>query len=163
MSVEFFDCLQDGISFVGKNEELTRQKEVAEKNSHDLTSELEKVRKELEMAKGAAQLKGQKRKECEEALAQKEDELAEVVDLYRLPTLVMAFTDCRKKVKVQNPEVDVRNITFGPEEAGGRGEWRQPDSRIPARDKMDEAEASKEAEVAENVQTEVDQPHEIND
>ncbi|GKV50199.1 hypothetical protein SLEP1_g56912 [Rubroshorea leprosula] len=87
-----------------------------------------------------------KRKKCEEALARRESELAEVkkaaelavhnsveenvldfvksatfaevADLYCLPTLVMAFTDCRKKVKAQNPEVDMTSITFGPEEAG---------------------------------------------
>ncbi|GKV17253.1 hypothetical protein SLEP1_g27784 [Rubroshorea leprosula] len=146
MAVEFFDCLQEWLALVKKNEELSRQKEEAEKNFGELTSELEKVREELANSRKVAELEEQKRKKCEEALARRESELAEVkkaaelavhnsveehvldfvksatfaevVDLYRLPTLVMAFTDCRKKVKAQNPEVDVTSITFGPEEAG---------------------------------------------
>ncbi|GKV48646.1 hypothetical protein SLEP1_g55445 [Rubroshorea leprosula] len=146
MATEFFDYLQERIALVKKNEELNRQKEEAEKNFGELTSELEKVREELANSRRAAELKEQKRKKCEEALARRENELAEVrksaelaihnsveghvsnfvksatfakvVDLYRLPTLVMAFADYRKKVKAQNPEVDVTSITFGPEEAG---------------------------------------------
>ncbi|GKV50783.1 hypothetical protein SLEP1_g57478 [Rubroshorea leprosula] len=31
----------------------------------------------------------------------------EIVNLYRLPTVILAFTNCRKKVKSQYPEVDV--------------------------------------------------------
>lgn len=42
---------------------------------------------------------------------------SEIVDLYHLPTLVIAFTDYRKKVKAQNPKVDMTKITFGPQEA----------------------------------------------
>ncbi|GKV28775.1 hypothetical protein SLEP1_g37781 [Rubroshorea leprosula] len=146
MAVDSFDCLQERIALVKKNEELNRQKEEAEKNFGELTSELEKVREELANSRRAVELEEQKRKKCEEALARREGELAEVkkaaelavhnsveehvldfvksatfvevVDLYRLPTLVMAFSDCHKKVKVQNPEVDVTSITFGPEEAG---------------------------------------------
>ncbi|GKU87455.1 hypothetical protein SLEP1_g1851 [Rubroshorea leprosula] len=68
-------------------EELSRQKEEAEKNFGDLTSKLEKVREELATSKRAAELEEQTRKN-------------------------------RKKVKSQNPEVDMTNITFGLEEAG---------------------------------------------
>ncbi|GKV35899.1 hypothetical protein SLEP1_g44101 [Rubroshorea leprosula] len=41
-----------------------------------------------------------------------------VVNLYRLPTAIIAFTDCRKNVKTVYPEVDVTRITFGEQEAG---------------------------------------------
>ncbi|GLU15245.1 hypothetical protein SLE2022_317520 [Rubroshorea leprosula] len=41
-----------------------------------------------------------------------------IVNLYRLPTAIIAFTDCRKKVKVEYPEVDVTKITFGEQEGG---------------------------------------------
>ncbi|GKV38498.1 hypothetical protein SLEP1_g46408 [Rubroshorea leprosula] len=41
-----------------------------------------------------------------------------IVNLYRLPTAIIAFTDCRKKVKTVYPEVDVTRITFGEQEAG---------------------------------------------
>ncbi|GKV47271.1 hypothetical protein SLEP1_g54185 [Rubroshorea leprosula] len=41
-----------------------------------------------------------------------------ILKLYRLPTAILAFTDCRKKVKAQYPEVDVTTITFGEQEEG---------------------------------------------
>ncbi|GKV36773.1 hypothetical protein SLEP1_g44867 [Rubroshorea leprosula] len=41
-----------------------------------------------------------------------------IVNLYRLPTAIIAFTDCRRKVKTVYPEVDVTRITFGEQEAG---------------------------------------------
>ncbi|GKV14783.1 hypothetical protein SLEP1_g25603 [Rubroshorea leprosula] len=41
-----------------------------------------------------------------------------IVNLYRLPTAIIAFTDCRKKVKAEYPEVDVTKITFGEQEGG---------------------------------------------
>ncbi|GKU97080.1 hypothetical protein SLEP1_g10262 [Rubroshorea leprosula] len=41
-----------------------------------------------------------------------------IVNLYRLPTAIIAFTDCRKKVKAEYPEVDVMKITFGEQEGG---------------------------------------------
>ncbi|GKV44467.1 hypothetical protein SLEP1_g51651 [Rubroshorea leprosula] len=41
-----------------------------------------------------------------------------IVNLYRLPTTIIAFTDCRKKVKAAYPEVDVTKVTFGEQEEG---------------------------------------------
>ncbi|GKV36369.1 hypothetical protein SLEP1_g44510 [Rubroshorea leprosula] len=41
-----------------------------------------------------------------------------IVNLYRLPTAIIAFTDCRKKVKAEYPEVDITKITFGEQEGG---------------------------------------------
>ncbi|GKU90782.1 hypothetical protein SLEP1_g4735 [Rubroshorea leprosula] len=41
-----------------------------------------------------------------------------IVNLYRLPTAILAFTDCRKKVKAEYPEVDITKITFGEQEEG---------------------------------------------
>ncbi|GKV43340.1 hypothetical protein SLEP1_g50643 [Rubroshorea leprosula] len=41
-----------------------------------------------------------------------------IVNLYRLPTAIIAFTNCRKKVKAEYPEVDVTKITFGEQEGG---------------------------------------------
>ncbi|GLU18334.1 hypothetical protein SLE2022_346400 [Rubroshorea leprosula] len=41
-----------------------------------------------------------------------------ILKLYRLPTAIVAFTDCRKKVKAQYPEVDVTTVTFGEQEEG---------------------------------------------
>ncbi|GKV48212.1 hypothetical protein SLEP1_g55038 [Rubroshorea leprosula] len=39
-----------------------------------------------------------------------------IVNLYRLPTAILAFTDCRKKVKAEYPEVNITKITFGKQE-----------------------------------------------
>ncbi|GKV01944.1 hypothetical protein SLEP1_g14450 [Rubroshorea leprosula] len=114
---EFFDCLLERVTLAGKNEELSQQKEGTEKSFDELILELEKVKEKLATSKKAVKLEEKKKKRCEEALTKRESELAEVVDLCRLPTLVMAFIDCRKKVKAQNPKVDVTNITFSPEEA----------------------------------------------
>ncbi|GKU88861.1 hypothetical protein SLEP1_g3077 [Rubroshorea leprosula] len=41
-----------------------------------------------------------------------------ILKLYRLPTVIVAFTDCRKKVKAQYPEVDMTTVTFGEQEEG---------------------------------------------
>ncbi|GKV14215.1 hypothetical protein SLEP1_g25118 [Rubroshorea leprosula] len=41
-----------------------------------------------------------------------------IVNLYQLPTAILAFTDYRKKVKAQYPEVDVTTIIFGEQEEG---------------------------------------------
>ncbi|GKV41127.1 hypothetical protein SLEP1_g48699 [Rubroshorea leprosula] len=42
----------------------------------------------------------------------------DILKLYRLPTAIVAFTDYRKKVKAQYPEVDVTTVTFGEQEEG---------------------------------------------
>ncbi|GKV29296.1 hypothetical protein SLEP1_g38235 [Rubroshorea leprosula] len=39
-----------------------------------------------------------------------------IVNLYRLPIAIIAFTDCRKKMKAAYPEVDVTKVTFGEQE-----------------------------------------------
>ncbi|GKV44763.1 hypothetical protein SLEP1_g51919 [Rubroshorea leprosula] len=41
-----------------------------------------------------------------------------IINLYRLPTAILVFTDCRKKVKAHYPEVDVTTVTFGEQEEG---------------------------------------------
>ncbi|GKV20174.1 hypothetical protein SLEP1_g30333 [Rubroshorea leprosula] len=40
----------------------------------------------------------------------------DIVNLYRLPTVIVAFSDYRKKVKLQYPPVDVTKITFEKQE-----------------------------------------------
>ncbi|GKV51174.1 hypothetical protein SLEP1_g57844 [Rubroshorea leprosula] len=41
-----------------------------------------------------------------------------IVNLYRLLTAILAFTDCRKKVKAEYPKVDITKITFCEQEEG---------------------------------------------
>ncbi|GKU88725.1 hypothetical protein SLEP1_g2954 [Rubroshorea leprosula] len=41
-----------------------------------------------------------------------------IVNLYWLPTAILAFIDCKKKVKTEYLEVDITKITFGEQEEG---------------------------------------------
>ncbi|GLU23923.1 hypothetical protein SLE2022_398970 [Rubroshorea leprosula] len=41
-----------------------------------------------------------------------------IINLYRLPTAILAFNDCRKMVKAQYPEVDITTVTFDDQEEG---------------------------------------------
>ncbi|GKV15562.1 hypothetical protein SLEP1_g26344 [Rubroshorea leprosula] len=41
-----------------------------------------------------------------------------IVNLYWLPTAIIAFMDCRKKVKAEYHEVDIPKITYGEQEEG---------------------------------------------
>ncbi|GKV46621.1 hypothetical protein SLEP1_g53595 [Rubroshorea leprosula] len=41
-----------------------------------------------------------------------------IINLYRLPTAILAFIDCKKKVKTEYLEVDITKITFGEQEKG---------------------------------------------
>ncbi|GKV52947.1 hypothetical protein SLEP1_g59497 [Rubroshorea leprosula] len=146
LAVVYYDCLKERNNLVDKYDELNLRKQLAEQNFNDLTSKLKKVREELASTKVATDVEVEKRRRAEEELVKARGELAEVqkrielevhnsvekhvsdfvnsetfseiVDLFRMPTLVMAFNDCRKKVKAQNPEVVVTKITFGPEEVG---------------------------------------------
>ncbi|GKV45380.1 hypothetical protein SLEP1_g52471 [Rubroshorea leprosula] len=53
-----------------------------------------------------------------------------IVNLYRLPTAIIAFTDCKKKVKAEYLEVDITKITFGEQEGVGEdGESMSADFR----------------------------------
>ncbi|GKV26366.1 hypothetical protein SLEP1_g35688 [Rubroshorea leprosula] len=41
-----------------------------------------------------------------------------IVNLYRLPIAILAFTNCRRKAKAECPKVDITKITFGEQEEG---------------------------------------------
>lgn len=41
-----------------------------------------------------------------------------IVNLYWHPIAILVFSDCRKKVKVQYPKINVTSITFGEQEGG---------------------------------------------
>ncbi|GKV25717.1 hypothetical protein SLEP1_g35112 [Rubroshorea leprosula] len=77
-----------------------------------------------------------------------------IVNLYRLPTAIIAFTDCRKKVKAEYPEVDITKITFGEQEEGV-----EEDSESMSADFLEEEGAEvEEDEVEARVEgTEVDE------
>ncbi|GKU92771.1 hypothetical protein SLEP1_g6454 [Rubroshorea leprosula] len=165
--VEFFDCLKDHITLGGKNEELSRQKETAEKNFNDLTSELKNVREELEIAKAAAKLEEQKRRESEEIVANR----------------ITTWPRSRRKLSWQSTTrlSNMSPILSRVEENGDSltaefwpeiklaWEWDEV-GRVILPPKLElefvavdeEVEVPKEVEVADNVQTEeVDQQHQV--
>ncbi|GKV05447.1 hypothetical protein SLEP1_g17459 [Rubroshorea leprosula] len=41
-----------------------------------------------------------------------------IVNLYQLPTTILTFTDCRKKVKAHHLELNVTTLTFEDQEGG---------------------------------------------
>ncbi|GKV27691.1 hypothetical protein SLEP1_g36829 [Rubroshorea leprosula] len=82
-------------------------------------AELEKREKEVEEAeKVVAELELKVHNSVEEHVEGflKSSTFEDIVNLYRLPTAIVAFSDCRKKVKVEYPDVDVTKVTFGEQE-----------------------------------------------
>ncbi|GKV27722.1 hypothetical protein SLEP1_g36858 [Rubroshorea leprosula] len=146
------------------------------------------LREELASMKKAVKLAKKKKKICKDELYKRDKVLEEIVDLYRLATMVLAFIDCKKKVKAQYLEVDVTSITFEPQEGGVEedGESKTANFRLKVKLKWnrdesgrivspleleyefiakdDEAKVVGDLEVVDNVQNqEVDQEHQIID
>ncbi|GKU89683.1 hypothetical protein SLEP1_g3789 [Rubroshorea leprosula] len=81
--------------------------------------ELEKKEKELDkVRKATIELELQVRHFVEGHIVDflKSSTFKNIVNLYRLLTTIVAFTNCQNKVKLQYPEVDVTKITFGDQE-----------------------------------------------
>ncbi|GKU99492.1 hypothetical protein SLEP1_g12339 [Rubroshorea leprosula] len=138
------------------------------------------ILEELAIAKKAAELEEKKRKKCEEKLATRENKLADMKK-----KVVLAIHNA--KVKAQNSEVDVTNITFGSKEARVKenGDNKAAEFRPEITLKLErdearktilplklefefvavdekEAEVPKDAEVVDNTQNEeVDQQHQV--
>ncbi|GKV15269.1 hypothetical protein SLEP1_g26065 [Rubroshorea leprosula] len=72
-----------------------------------------------------------------------------IVNLYRLPTTILAFIDCKKKVKTKYPEVDITKITFDKQEEGVEENKRKHVNRFPTSVEEEEREA-KGVEVEES-------------
>ncbi|GKU97808.1 hypothetical protein SLEP1_g10894 [Rubroshorea leprosula] len=93
-----------------------------------------------------------------EELGKKKEEVEK--DLAKLPTVILAFSDCRKKVKAQHPKLDVIGITFGEQE--GRvdedGEKGEPKARSAEVEGAEVAENELEQEIDQHPPPEVDQP-----
>ncbi|GKU94474.1 hypothetical protein SLEP1_g7970 [Rubroshorea leprosula] len=82
-------------------------------------AKLEKREKELEDAgRTVAELELKVHNSVEEHVEGflRSSTFEDIVNLYRLPTTIVAFSNCRKKVKLQYPGVDVTKITFGEQE-----------------------------------------------
>ncbi|GKV22138.1 hypothetical protein SLEP1_g32029 [Rubroshorea leprosula] len=107
-------------------EELRKENATLKKDSENsyqkrkiCEAELEKREKEVEEAgKVVAELELKVHNSVEEHVEGflKSSTFEDIINLYRLPTAILAFSDCRKKVKLVYPDVDVTKVTFGEQE-----------------------------------------------
>ncbi|GKV11059.1 hypothetical protein SLEP1_g22345 [Rubroshorea leprosula] len=73
-----------------------------------------------------------------------------IVNIYRLPTTILTFTDCRKKVKAEYPEVDITKITFSEQRGRVGGERQKHVSRFLTSAVEEEEGEAEGAEVEES-------------
>ncbi|GKV37356.1 hypothetical protein SLEP1_g45397 [Rubroshorea leprosula] len=102
-----------------ENATFKKDSEISYQKRKICEAELEKREKELEDAgRTVAELELKVHNSVEEHVEGflRSSTFEDIVNLYRLPTAIMAFFDCRKKVKLQYPAVDVTKITFGEQE-----------------------------------------------
>ncbi|GKV01450.1 hypothetical protein SLEP1_g14001 [Rubroshorea leprosula] len=102
-----------------ENATLKKDLELSYQKRKICEAELKKREKELEEAgKVVAELELKVHNSVEEHVEGflKSSPFEDIVNLYHLPTAIVAFSDCRKKVKLQYPDVDVTKITFRDQE-----------------------------------------------
>ncbi|GKV06286.1 hypothetical protein SLEP1_g18185 [Rubroshorea leprosula] len=119
------EVLPSVIEVQNKNDVLSMKLVLKERKRKICEEKLEAQDKYIDnMRKGAAELKKNVNllvhNEMEEHIGNflNSSTFEDILKLYRLPTAIVAFTDCRKKVKAQYPEVDVTTVTFGEQEEG---------------------------------------------
>ncbi|GKV06906.1 hypothetical protein SLEP1_g18725 [Rubroshorea leprosula] len=130
LAVKYYDCLKEMNNLVEKNEELNQQKQSAEQNFNDLTSELKKVRAELASAQVATEVEVEKRRKTKEELAKAREEFAEV-DCGPLPHAYTCDGVQRlpEKGEGSNPKVDMTKSPSDLKRLGGEG-WGKQNSRV---------------------------------
>ncbi|GKV11453.1 hypothetical protein SLEP1_g22713 [Rubroshorea leprosula] len=128
LSNEFFESLKGRNNLKKENEELKRRKKERDKDVEELTLEVERLQEENDNLKKVKKAATELEKSVNlRVLNVMENHIAKflkssmfdnIVNLYQLPTTILAFTAYRKKVKAQHPELDVIGITFGEQEGG---------------------------------------------
>ncbi|GKV45239.1 hypothetical protein SLEP1_g52348 [Rubroshorea leprosula] len=125
---EYAESVRDRASLQRQCEELQKEKEELQKKNKEMQGKLDELDaqdKYIEkMNQGMVELK----KNVELLVHNGMEEhignflnssiFENIINFYRLPTVILTFTDCRKKVKAQYPEVDVTTVTFGEQEKG---------------------------------------------
>ncbi|GKV35913.1 hypothetical protein SLEP1_g44115 [Rubroshorea leprosula] len=102
-----------------ENATLKRNSELSHEKWKIWEDELKKKEKELdEVIRAVAELELKVHNSVEEHVAEflKSNTFEDIIKLYQLPTTIVAFSDCQKKVKLQYPDVDVMKITFRDQE-----------------------------------------------
>ncbi|GKV13755.1 hypothetical protein SLEP1_g24738 [Rubroshorea leprosula] len=136
LAQEFRESLKDRSLLQRQRDQLQKEKEELEKRNKELQESLnEESKRRISESEREAQV--QELKLTKEAFLElkanvqtlvhngmkehisnfiSSSSFDNLVNLYRLPTAIIAFTDCRKKVKAEYPEVDITKITFGEQE-----------------------------------------------
>ncbi|GKU94658.1 hypothetical protein SLEP1_g8118 [Rubroshorea leprosula] len=131
-----------------ENATLKKDSEISYQKRKICEAELEKREKEVEEAgKVVAELELKVHNSVEEHVEGflRSSTFEDIVNLYRLPTAIVAFSDYRKKVKLQYPAVDVTKITFGEQE----GEVEEDGESKRSQMKKENVELVKKSEAAE--------------
>ncbi|GKV20461.1 hypothetical protein SLEP1_g30584 [Rubroshorea leprosula] len=125
LTQEFMESVKDLSLLQRQCYQLQKEKEELKKKNKDMQEALDEVEKEIKAMKEAVvelkknvQLLVHNRMEEHISNFINSSSFDNIVNLYRLPTIILAFTDCRKKVKAEYPEVDIMKITFGEQEQG---------------------------------------------
>ncbi|GKU97006.1 hypothetical protein SLEP1_g10187 [Rubroshorea leprosula] len=124
LAQEFRDGVKERVLLQRRCDQLQKEKEELEKKNKDLQESLDEAQ-ELKLTKEAfLELKGNVQTLVHNGMKEhisnfiSSSSFDSIVNLYRLPTAIIAFTDCRKKVKAEYLEVDITKITFGEQEEG---------------------------------------------
>ncbi|GKV24160.1 hypothetical protein SLEP1_g33807 [Rubroshorea leprosula] len=124
LAQEFRDGVKERALLQRQCDQLQKEKEVLEKKNKHLQESLDEAQEMKLMTEAFKELKGNMRKLVHNGMKEhisnfiSSSSFDSIVNLYRLPTAIIAFTDCRKKVKAAYPEVDVTKVTFGEQEEG---------------------------------------------
>ncbi|GKV22104.1 hypothetical protein SLEP1_g32000 [Rubroshorea leprosula] len=132
---EFMESVKERSLLQSQCDQLQKEKEELEKKNKEMQEALDKVVpavKRLEQERASLSTKLEAYMELkknvqllvhngmEEHISNfvSSSSFDSIVNLYRLPTAILAFTNCRKKVKAEYPEMDITKITFGEQEKG---------------------------------------------
>ncbi|GKV36264.1 hypothetical protein SLEP1_g44413 [Rubroshorea leprosula] len=135
LAQEYVESVRDRTNLQKQCEELQKEKEELQRKNKEMQRKLDEIvpaicedkieaqDKHIEnMNKGVMELKKNVNllvhNEIEEHIGNflNSSTFESIVNLYRLPTAILAFTNCRNKVKAQYPEVDVTTVTFSDQE-----------------------------------------------
>ncbi|GKV31589.1 hypothetical protein SLEP1_g40266 [Rubroshorea leprosula] len=121
-------CGASMVKHVLECDQLQKEKEELEKKNKEMQEALDEVvpaEKEIKLMKEAVvELKKNVQLMVHNGMEEhisnfiSSSSFDNIVNLYRLPTAILAFTDCRKKVNAEYLEVDITKITFGEQEEG---------------------------------------------
>ncbi|GKV35945.1 hypothetical protein SLEP1_g44140 [Rubroshorea leprosula] len=134
LAQEFLELVKECNNLQKEKDELLKKNGEMKRELDIVVPTVTSLQEERDTLKTILSFKEKKKRMCEEENDAQEEEIRRmeehinnfinsstfdnIVNLYLLPTTILAFTDCRKKVKTEYPEVDITKITFGKQEEG---------------------------------------------